>query len=456
MARTVDRDPSVAFTDFSDPTDPRWAPESTNTTIPARVRRRQVLASRTALLDRRMEPGDFRGLPESHLPVDPFALDGTLGPARRGGRGEHDDLESTRGNWSLVEGLYSGKLDPRPRSPLRPGTEGGPPGVKPREVANKRRAKGVDAERGGGIVVSAAPAAWDDKRWPRTRVPGPRYVSVSGEGWARPELRAALLRRGEGRVEDGEDDVHGEYDDRDIFDTVAAGRKAESRWRKAGVVAKLAGGAGGGRSLVGKLLGAPKTRTPARPLTMTFQNGGEEGAEEEDDEESERRSKEEAAEAAIALALALGRDERDGGKTGVARSNSSSGLALAASSVKRGGSTASSGVPSARGGGGFANVAAKAFGARNLAGAWRRKARTKAIAGGSHAVPRFGNGGENYLVNMTDRLYADKGEFQQFRTPLASERSQASSAGQSSIMPPSEVGSIAINPRRVNLPVGSE
>jgi len=84
-------------------------------------------------------------------------------------------------------------------------------------------------------------------------------------------------------------------------------------------------------------------------------------------------------------------------------------------------------------------VAAALLGTKSIAGAWKRKARMQAISGGSHAVPRFGNGGADYLVRMTDRLYADAGTFQQFTTPLASERSQGSSGAASSVVPSAEV-----------------
>jgi hypothetical protein len=152
----MDHDPIATFLD---PMDSRWAPEASHHHhLPAHVRTRQIQNRKTSELERRMQPGDFRALPQSHHPVDPFAVDGALGPTRRTA-GEGDD-PFKGGNWSLVEGLLAGRLDPRPASPLKPGTEGGPPGFKPREVANRARAKGVDPERGGGIVVSSCPAAW--------------------------------------------------------------------------------------------------------------------------------------------------------------------------------------------------------------------------------------------------------------------------------------------------------
>ena len=136
----MDRDPSATW---ASPMDPRWAPEATHARhIPASVRSRQIKARKLNDLDKRMEPGDFRALPSSHHPVDPFATDGTLGPTRRtggggggggGSGGEGDPFQG--GNWSLVEGLLAGRLDPRPPSPLKPGTEGGPPaGARPSVV----------------------------------------------------------------------------------------------------------------------------------------------------------------------------------------------------------------------------------------------------------------------------------------------------------------------------------
>ena len=127
-----------------------------------------------------------------------------------------------------------------------------------------------------------------------------------------------------------------------------------------------------------------------------------------------------------------GASKTGGGASARSGGASSGGRASAATTARRkaGGGSASGGDGDGGGGGGGGGIgllgaAAKLMGTKSVAGAWKRKARMKAVAGGSHAVPRFGNGGANYLVNMTDRLYADKGEFQQFVTPLASERSQA-------------------------------
>jgi|AntAceMinimDraft_5_1070358.scaffolds.fasta_scaffold07305_2 hypothetical protein len=74
--------------------------------VPAHVRHQQLAARRTAELDRRMQAGDLRSLPES-APVASLL---------RGG------------DWSIVDGLLAGRLDPcpMPPSPLRPGTEGRP------------------------------------------------------------------------------------------------------------------------------------------------------------------------------------------------------------------------------------------------------------------------------------------------------------------------------------------
>jgi hypothetical protein len=299
---------------------------------------------------------------------------------------------------------------------------------------------------------------------------------VSGGGWedSGNELRAALLGGGVGDA-----DADADADERDVFEAAAVGRKAESRWKKVGVVAKMAGGFGGGgggaasagsgglgglvgnahRGAGGKLLGAGNTKTPAKAKTMTFSGGG--GGDDDYEEEEEGLGglpSAAAAQAALAMALALSGKGGGGGKAkaGSARSrsggaSSSGGRASVAPTSKQGGEGGGgSRASSARGGGGSGGggggagggldgVAAKLLGTKSVAGAWKRKARIKAIAGGSHAVPRFGIGGADYLVKMTDRMYADQGEFRQFVTPLASERSQASSAAASSMMPPSEV-----------------
>ena len=125
-----------------------------------------------------------------------------------------------------------------------------------------------------------------------------------------------------------------------------------------------------------------------------------------------------------------------GGKTSArssarsaSHSNVSSGIATHApskSSSKEGGTRAGSGSgsgvsASGVGGGSVGGAASKLLQTKSLAKTWKTKAKSSAVAGGSHAVPRFGNGGEDYLVKL-DHFYADHGAFQNFRTPLQSER----------------------------------
>jgi hypothetical protein len=53
----------------------------------------------------------------------------------------------------------------------------------PWQMANRLRALGAEDAGGGGLELSQAQAAWAEPRWPRTRVPGPRFHSVSGGDW---------------------------------------------------------------------------------------------------------------------------------------------------------------------------------------------------------------------------------------------------------------------------------
>ena len=126
-----------------DPQDPVWRPESWF--LHAARRAHQLNARRVDALDRRLARDDTC--------TSPFVEFADSAP--RGSASE-----------SLVDALLEGRLEaPEPNAP---------PSPRPREAGLYHAARTNDEV---GVVPTVAPARWN-ARWPKTRVPGRRFVAV--------------------------------------------------------------------------------------------------------------------------------------------------------------------------------------------------------------------------------------------------------------------------------------
>ena len=126
-----------------DPQDPVWRPESWF--LHAARRAHQLNARRVDALDRRLARDDTC--------TSPFVEFADSAP--RGSASE-----------SLVDALLEGRLEaPEPNAP---------PSPRPREAGLYHAARTNDEV---GVVPTVAPASWN-ARWPKTRVPGRRFVAV--------------------------------------------------------------------------------------------------------------------------------------------------------------------------------------------------------------------------------------------------------------------------------------
>ena len=126
-----------------DPQDPVWRPESWF--LHAARRAHQLNSRRVDALDRRLARDDTCS--------SPFAEFADSAP--RGSAPE-----------SLVDALLEGRLEaPEPNAP---------PSPRPRELGLYHAARTNDEV---GVVPTVAPARWN-ARWPKTRVPGRRFVAV--------------------------------------------------------------------------------------------------------------------------------------------------------------------------------------------------------------------------------------------------------------------------------------
>ena len=124
-----------------DPQDPVWRPESWF--LHAARRAHQLNSRRVDALDRRLARDDT-------CHTSPFV----------------EFADSGSASESLVDALLEGRLEaPEPNAP---------PSPRPREVGLYHAARTNDEV---GVVPTVAPARWN-ARWPKTRVPGRRFVAV--------------------------------------------------------------------------------------------------------------------------------------------------------------------------------------------------------------------------------------------------------------------------------------
>ena len=124
-----------------DPQDPVWRPESWF--LHAARRAHQLNSRRVDALDRRLARDDT-------CHTSPFV----------------EFADSGSASESLVDALLEGRLEaPEPNAP---------PSPRPREVGLYHAARTNDEV---GVVPTVAPAMWN-ARWPKTRVPGRRFVAV--------------------------------------------------------------------------------------------------------------------------------------------------------------------------------------------------------------------------------------------------------------------------------------